>query len=127
MTTTDVIFPKRTVIDDGCDYTALILWRMNANARARTRSPYVPAPVPVQVVKPKLVSEPKVRTPKMKARKTHTGTVIRNAGRRQVRLSETATGWIAGPNEVYYKNTGARIGSPGRSRLLLDSIQQIGK
>ena len=55
MTTTEVIYAKSpAVIDDGCDYTALIIWNMNANARARTRSPFVPAPVPVQVMKPKL-------------------------------------------------------------------------
>lgn len=50
MTTTDVIYAKPFMTDDGCDHTALILWRMNANARARTGSLYVPVPLPVQVV-----------------------------------------------------------------------------
>ncbi|WP_273867546.1 hypothetical protein [Serratia odorifera] len=53
MTTTELIYAKSpTVIDDGCDHTALIIWRMNANARARTRSSFILPPVPVQVVNP---------------------------------------------------------------------------
>ncbi|MFC0227439.1 hypothetical protein [Serratia aquatilis] len=51
---TEIVFAKSPhVIDDGCDHSALIIWRMNANARACTRSAFVPAPVPVQVVAPK--------------------------------------------------------------------------
>lgn len=50
-TPTSVIFAKNPhAVDDGCDHTALIIWRMNANARARTCSTYVPMPVPVQVM-----------------------------------------------------------------------------
>ncbi|BEO27459.1 TPA: hypothetical protein ACGD7V_003713 [Serratia marcescens] len=56
MSTTELIFAKKPgaeVIDDGCDHTALIIWRMNANARARTGSTFVLPPVPEQVVPPK--------------------------------------------------------------------------
>lgn len=59
MITTDVIYARPFMTDNGCDHTDRILWAMNANARARTRSPYVPAPAPVQVVKPKFAPLPK--------------------------------------------------------------------
>lgn len=39
-------------IDDGCDYTSLIVWRMNAGARARSGAGFVMPPVPQQVVPP---------------------------------------------------------------------------
>lgn len=50
---TDLIYPKTSHIDDGCDWTKVIIWRMNAGARARSRACYVPAPRPIQVNPPK--------------------------------------------------------------------------
>jgi hypothetical protein len=51
---TEIVYAKSpSMIDDGCDHTAVIIWNMNAKARARTGSPFVPAPVPVQVMQPK--------------------------------------------------------------------------
>lgn len=73
MTTTEVIFASSpAVIDDGCDYTALIIWNMNANARARTRSPFVPAPVPLQVMVPKYARTPAKKADKPAAKKKAT-------------------------------------------------------
>ncbi|KPR52090.1 hypothetical protein AN672_21655 [Citrobacter freundii] len=46
---TDLIYPKVATDDDACDWTNVIIWRMNAGARARSRSVYVPCPRPVPV------------------------------------------------------------------------------
>lgn len=46
---TDLIYPKVETIDDACDWTNVIIWRMNAGARARSRSIYVPCPRPVPI------------------------------------------------------------------------------
>ncbi len=79
---TDLIYPKVETIDDACDWTNVIIWRMNAGARARSRSMYVPCPRPVPVpgltvrvsstVKKVKLSGPAPR----RHTKTHTGTVI---------------------------------------------------
>lgn len=69
MITTDVIYARPFITDDGCDHTDRILWAMNANARARTRSPYVPAPAPRQVVSPKFSPLPKTAGRKQKTAK----------------------------------------------------------
>lgn len=69
---TEIVYAKAPhIVDDGCDYTALIIWRMNANARARTRSAFVPAPAPVQVMKPKFSKQATTGKPaaKKKAKK----------------------------------------------------------
>lgn len=51
---TEIVYAKSpSMIDDGCDHTALIIWNMNSQARARTRSPFVPAPIPARVMNPK--------------------------------------------------------------------------
>jgi hypothetical protein len=51
---TAIIYVDRTKhADDGCDWTNVILWHMNAGARARSRSVFIPAPRPIQVVKPR--------------------------------------------------------------------------
>ncbi|QKJ86673.1 hypothetical protein PMPD1_1723 [Paramixta manurensis] len=53
MVITDIIYPQnRSAQDDGRDYTALIIWRMNAGARARTRSAWMPPPEPIKVSEP---------------------------------------------------------------------------
>lgn len=58
--------------------------------------------------------------------KTHTGTVITNTGKKQVRLHQSATTWVVSGKEYYYKETGRRGGAGGtRARLLLDSIAPI--
>jgi len=59
--------------------------------------------------------------------KTHTGTVITNTGKKQVRLHQNATTWVVSGKEYYYKETGLRGGAGGgtRARLLLDSIAPI--
>ncbi|GKX48004.1 hypothetical protein [Pectobacterium carotovorum] len=69
MITTDVIYARPFMTDDGCDHTTRIIWTMNANARARTRSPYVPAPAPRQVVSPKFAPNPKSSGRKQKKAK----------------------------------------------------------
>ncbi|MHA7847262.1 hypothetical protein [Serratia sp. D1N4] len=69
---TEIVYPNAPyVVDDGCDYTALIIWRMNANARASTRSAFVPEPVPVQVMQPKFSRKAAASKPaaKKKAKK----------------------------------------------------------
>ena len=49
--TTELFYPKRArLIDDGCDWTALIIWCMNAGARARSKSAYVLPPIPEKVI-----------------------------------------------------------------------------
>ncbi|MBI0554522.1 hypothetical protein F6Q06_08465 [Pectobacterium parmentieri] len=126
MITTDVIYARPFMTDDGCDHTDRILWAMNANARARTRSPYVPAPAPRQVVAPKFSPLPKTSGKKrLTTKKTHTGTVLRVGGERTVKLRETPTTWVVGTGEFYYKDTGTRAGGPTRARLLLDTIKPI--
>lgn len=132
---TDIIYVDRTKhADDGCDWTNVILWRMNAGARARSRSVFVPAPRPIPVVKPRgaTVTKNKKNTSAPAEKngrtiKTHTGTVIRARGELVVKLHETATVWSANGNENYDKSTGLRIGSPGRCRLLLETIKPIEK
>lgn len=126
-----IIFADRSKqVDDGCDYTNVILWQMNAGARARSRSVYVPPPRPVQVVGPRVTEQkkPKKIVEKMSSgpvRKTHTGVVIKSTGQQTVRLRETATTWTAGSKENYDKFTGHRIGTRGRCRLLLETIKPI--
>lgn len=61
----------------------------------------------------------------MASKKTHTGIVIRKDGRKRVQLHQTATVWIAKANEFYYRESGIRVGAPGRGRLELDSIRPI--
>ncbi|KDE37443.1 hypothetical protein AW40_07300 [Kosakonia radicincitans UMEnt01/12] len=130
---TEIIYTDRTKHeDDGCDYTAVILWQMNAGARARSRSAYVPPPRPVQVVKPrvatKATAKAKKATPETSAtrfRKTHTAVVIRSDGQHTVKIRETATVWTAGSKENYDKKTGHRVGTRGRCRMLLETITPI--
>jgi len=59
--------------------------------------------------------------------KTHTGLVVREAGQKRVQLRMTATTWVAGPKEYYYRDTGQRGGGPVKSKLLLDTIKPIEK
>ncbi|WP_440864500.1 hypothetical protein [Symbiopectobacterium purcellii] len=124
---TEVIFPnKENVIDDGCDYTALIIWGMNQNARAASRAPFVLPPAPIQVIPPKFKKTPIPRKRgTTRNAKTHTGTVIRADGQRTVKLRETPTTWVVGTGESYYKDSGSRSGGPTRARLLLDTIKPI--
>lgn len=93
MTTTDLFYAKSSaVIDDGCDHTALIIWRMNAGARARTRSAFVLPPVPVQVIKPrheKAKPAKKDRTVRAKVKPVKTGFPARNLA--AVMLGKTLT------------------------------------
>lgn len=128
---TNLNYPKPVNPDDGSDWTAVILWRMNAGARARSRSCFVPAPRPVQVKEvlfvptPKPVRRPAVVKPSERLQKTHTATVIYSGGEKTVRIRETATVWTVSSKENYDKQTGGRIGAPGRRRILLDSIRPI--
>lgn len=126
--TTELFYPKRArLIDDGCDWTALIIWRMNAGARARSKSAYFLPPIPEKVINI-AVKNPPVRSSKPasgRTRKTHTGTIVRKNGPVTVKLHETATAWSCKGNENYDKNTGYRIGSPGRARLLLETLTPI--
>lgn len=128
---TNLNYPKPVNPDDGCDWTAVILWRMNAGARARSRSCFVPAPRPVLVTR--ITAKPESRpsrrpaavTPSERLQKTHTATVIYSGGEKTVRIRETATVWTAGSKENYDKQTGHRVGTRGRCRLVLDSIKPI--
>ena len=128
---TDLIYPKVATVDDACDWTNVIIWRMNAGARARSRSMFVPCPRPVPV--PGLTArvtptakkaKPAESTPRRHG-KTHTGTVIYSGGEKTVKLRETATVWTSGSKENYDKKTGYRVGVTSRCRLLLDSIKPI--
>ena len=103
---------------------------MNAGARARSRSAYVPPPRPVQVVAPRITEQKKPKksvekTPSGPVRKTHTGVVIKSTGQQTVSLRETATVWTSGSKENYDKQTGHRVGTRGRCRLLLETIKPI--
>ncbi|EDK0210905.1 hypothetical protein P8G55_004919, partial [Salmonella enterica] len=128
---TDLIYPKVATIDDACDWTNVIIWRMNAGARARSRSVYVPCPRPVPV--PGLTARAAPKNKKSKPveinpqcfSKTHTGTVIYSGGEKTVKLRETATVWTSGSKENYDKKTGYRVGITSRCRLLLDTIKPI--
>lgn len=57
--TETILTPNSAYVDDGCDWTETILWRMNAGARACSRSVFVPAPHRVQVVQPRMPVKPK--------------------------------------------------------------------
>ena len=57
--------------------------------------------------------------------KTHTAVVIRKDGRHRVRVHQSATAWVVKGTECYYKDTGARVGAPGRGRIELDTIREI--
>jgi len=58
--------------------------------------------------------------------KTHTGTVITNTGKKQVKLHQNATTWVVNGKEYYYKESGRRGGAGGtRARLMLESIAPI--
>jgi hypothetical protein len=127
---TDLLYAKTTSVDDGCDWSPVIIWRMNAGARARNRACYVPAPRPIQVnpvcrvAKPKTVPVQAVNT-SGRWLKTHTATVITAKGEKTIKIRETATVWSAGSKENYDKLTGQRVGAPGRCRILLESITPI--
>ena len=127
---TNLNYPKPVKPDDGCDWTAVIIWRMNAGARARSRSCFVPSPRPMLVTKITPAPERKPRRmamikPSERMQKTHTATVIYSGGEKTVRIRETATVWSAGSKENYDKVTGFRIGSAGHRRILLDTIKPI--
>ncbi|MBJ3816673.1 hypothetical protein F9C28_17580 [Shimwellia pseudoproteus] len=130
---TDLYFAKSVKPDDGCDWTSVIIWRMNAIARARSRACFVPPPQPVRVCdvtppQPRAVARKQQAVPLTAAgqlQKTHTGTVIYAGGEKRVQIRETATVWTAGPTENYDKLTGHRVGTRGHCRLLLESIRPI--
>ena len=129
---TDLLYAKTTGADDGCDWSPVIIWRMNAGARARNRACYVPAPRPIQVNPVYRVAKPKkapVQAVNTSGRwlKTHIATMITAKGEKTVRIRETATVWSAGSKENFDKLTGQRVGAPGRCRLLLDSITPIAR
>lgn len=128
---TDLLFAKTVSVDDGCDWTPVIIWRMNAGARARSCSCYVPAPRPIQInparvmkANPKKSASRPVKS-SAKGTKTHTATVITAKGEKTVKIREMATVWSAGSKDNYDKQTGQRVGAPGRCRLILDSITPI--
>ncbi|MCW7549221.1 hypothetical protein OO184_15085 [Photorhabdus sp. APURE] len=56
-----LILDNRGIYDDGCDYTASILYQLNQSARARTGAPYQPKPKLIQVVVPVRESAPIVK------------------------------------------------------------------
>jgi|GEM_PF-439786 hypothetical protein len=127
---TDLIYAKTASTDDCCDWTDVIIWRMNAGARARSCSVYVPCPRPVPVpgLTPRIIVKQNVEQTVASSAclgKTHYGIVITSKGEKTVQLRETATVWTAGRSENYDKLTGKRIGNNGRCRLLLGSIKPM--
>lgn len=126
---TNLHFAKSVKPDDGCDWTAVILWRMSAIARARSSACFVPAPRPVRVCEitppPNTTAGALARKPPQHCRKTHTATVIYPGGERRVQIRETATVWTASATENYDKITGYRAGNRGYCRLVLESIRPL--
>lgn len=61
----------------------------------------------------------------MATQKTHTAIVVRRDGRHRVKVHQTATTWVVSGQEFYYRDTGTRVGAPGRGRIELDSIREI--
>lgn len=61
----------------------------------------------------------------MAVKKTHTAIVVRRDGRKRVKVHQSATTWVVNGQECYYRDTGTRVGAPGRGRIELDSIQPI--
>lgn len=128
---TDLIYPKASIIDDACDWTNVIIWRMNAGARACSRSVFVPCPnpAPVQGIRPKFAPATKAvkekKTATRSTAKTHIATVVFSDGEKTVEIRETATAWTAGSKLNFDKVTGQRVGVRGRCRMLLETIKPI--
>lgn len=58
-------------------------------------------------------------------KKTHSVIAVRSTGRKRVRVHASATAWVVTGQECYYKDTGARIGAPGRGRIELDTLREL--
>lgn len=63
----------------------------------------------------------------MAIQKTHSVIVVRSTCRKRVRVHSTGTTWVVKANECYYKDTGARVGAPGRARIELDTLTELPK
>lgn len=63
----------------------------------------------------------------MAAKKTHSVIVVRGTGRKRVRVHATANSWVVNGTECYYKDTGTRVGAPGRARIELDTLMELPK
>ncbi|WP_410015835.1 hypothetical protein [Sodalis sp. C49] len=57
----DFIVDRRDIIDDGCDYGAVIMNSLNEAARARCRADYIRPPKPIKVAEPAVGSGPVVK------------------------------------------------------------------
>lgn len=64
----------------------------------------------------------------MKKTRTHSANVYLGASgkTRHVKCYESVSTWVVGPNEMYYKNTGLRVGNSKSTRMLLDTLAPIG-
>lgn len=61
----------------------------------------------------------------MAVKKTHSVMVVRGTGRKRVRVHATLTTWVVSGTECYYKDTGSRVGAPGRARIELDTLKEL--
>lgn len=61
----------------------------------------------------------------MAIKKTHSVIVVRSNGRQRVRVHATANSWVVSGTECYYKDTGVRVGAPGRARIELDTLTEL--
>ena len=61
----------------------------------------------------------------MAIKKTHSVVVVRSNGRKLVRVHSTLTTWVVSGTEFYFKDTGARVGAPGRARIELDTLREL--
>lgn len=61
----------------------------------------------------------------MATKKTHSVVAVRSTGRKRVRVHETLTAWVVSGTECYRKDTGARVGAPGRARIELDTLREL--
>lgn len=61
----------------------------------------------------------------MAIKKTHSVVVVRSSGRKRVKVHASATAWVVKGTEVYYKDTGARVGAPGRGRIELETLREL--
>lgn len=61
----------------------------------------------------------------MAIKKTHSVMVVRADGRKRVRVHATANTWVVKGTECYYRDTGARVGAPGRARIELETLREL--
>ena len=61
----------------------------------------------------------------MATKKTHSVIAVRADGRKRVRVHATPITWVVKGTECYYKDTGERVGAPGRARIDLSTLEEL--